>query len=100
MQITHEQLQAMTFTVREYAALIETALEEGYRFIPFDRKDEHGKTCLLGHDIDASVVLAPEIPQVEVELGIRSTYFLMLASAVYNCLSPSTHDLSSAHQAN
>ena len=44
-------------------------------------------TLLIRHDIDFSVDFAHELAFFESELGIRSTYFLMLTSNMYNLIS-------------
>ncbi len=77
----------MEFSLKGYVAFIKTALEEGYEFVPFDRRDGHGEKCLLRYDVDASITQAYKMSQAEIDLGIRSTYFLMLTSPLYNCLS-------------
>lgn len=45
-----------------------------------------GRYVILRHDIDYSVVKALEMAQVEHDLGVQATVFLMLASPYYNLL--------------
>ncbi len=78
----------MEFSKTGYQTLLETALDAGYRFIPFDNTlhSKQGKCCLLRHDVDVDLGAALEIAKVESVLGIRSTFFLMLRSPLYNLM--------------
>jgi len=78
----------MEFSKTGYQTLLETALDAGYRFIPFDNTLhlEQGKCCLLRHDVDVDPGAALEIAEVESALGVRSTFFLMLRSPLYNLM--------------
>lgn len=81
------------FSRRTYSALLRTLAESGYRFSIFseeaDRQpeDSSGKWCLLRHDIDISMDYALDMARMEREHGVRSTYFLMLRSPMYNLMS-------------
>lgn len=68
--------------------MLEVALNNGYWFRAFDdpRFFDATKVCLLRHDIDADLGAALKIAQIEAQLEIRSTYFVMLRSPVYNLL--------------
>jgi hypothetical protein len=84
------------FTRADYRRLLETALRSGYEFRSFDdRQPEHAdaRLCLLRHDIDVDMGAAVEMAELEAEVGIRSTYFLMLRSPTYNLLSRANHRL-------
>jgi len=77
----------MNFTTSGYVKVLESALKQNYKFCSFEdinnfQKSE--KICLLRHDIDVSLELAYQMALVEKELEIKSTYFLMLRSPVYN----------------
>lgn len=89
MQNYHE------FTKNGYRKLLETALSSGYAFLPFSDKERFskGKVCLLRHDVDADLNSALELARIETELGIRSTFFIMLRSPVYNLFSWSNHKI-------
>ena len=78
----------MEFSKTGYQTLLETALDAGYRFIPFDNTLhlKQGRCCLLRHDVDVDLGAALEIAKVESVLGIRSTFFLMLRSPLYNLI--------------
>lgn len=44
--------------------------------------------CLVRHDIDFSLSSALRIAQVEAEMGVKATYFLLLSAPHYNLLTP------------
>ena len=52
-----------------------------------DRGIEHEKTLLLRHDVDADMEAALNLALIEHELGVKSTYFFMTQSPVYNVFS-------------
>jgi hypothetical protein len=76
-----------------YSALLETLAESGYSFSIFSeeinksQKDQNGRSCLLRHDIDISLDYALDMALIEQQYGVRSTYFLMLRSPMYNLMS-------------
>lgn len=79
------------FTHAYYRYLLQTALENGYGFIQFSalsdcRQGDH-RVCLLRHDCDNDLVAAAALARIENEMGVQSTYFLLLRSAMYNLLS-------------
>ena len=76
------------FELRHYAELLEAAREGGYRFVFFDRKPRGGD-LLLRHDVDLALAPALQMAELEAELGIGSTYFLMTRSELYNLDAPS-----------
>lgn len=67
---------------------MQLAVGSGYEFLAFDdlSRFEDKKVCLLRHDIDVDLGAALEIAKIEATLGVRSTYFVMLRSPVYNLL--------------
>ncbi len=79
------------FTHAHYRCILQSALDSGYAFISFpglqDVVGDGELVCLLRHDCDNDLVAAAEISRLEEALGVRSTYFLMLRSAMYNLLS-------------
>lgn len=79
----------MTFTLQGYRTLLETGLNNGYTFLPFGESAD--RCCLLRHDIDASLTRALALAEIEKDLGISATYFVMLRSPVYNLFSRHNH---------
>lgn len=78
------------FTYRRYRQLIATGLAAHYRFVDFQtiaNRKSRGRLVVLRHDCDNDLVAAAQMARIEHALGVRSTYFLMLRSALYNLLS-------------
>ena len=80
----------MKFTYAEYEQML-TILLEDYEFISFSRakfsREKLDKKVLLRHDIDQSLEKTQRIAEIEANLGISSTYFLLLRSPFYNMFS-------------
>jgi hypothetical protein len=77
-----------SFGLSHYGELLEAAREGGYRFALFDREPKAGD-LLLRHDVDLALEPAIEMAELEAELGIGATYFLMTRSELYNLDAPS-----------
>ena len=79
------------FTYKHYRYILNSALESGYKFISFpmlkDYRPKDQLLCVLRHDCDNDLIAAARMARIEGEMGIRSTYFLMLRSALYNLMS-------------
>jgi hypothetical protein len=82
------------FSLESYHGMLVNALKIGYRFVLFNEIPDvsgHLKVCLLRHDIDTDLRAALEMAKVEAAIGIRSTYFLMTRSPVYNLTARHNH---------
>lgn len=77
-----------SFSLEHYRELLEAARAGGYRFAFFDREPGAGD-LLVRHDVDLSLEAALELAELEAELGVAATYFLMTRSEFYNLSSPS-----------
>ncbi|MDG1142484.1 MAG: hypothetical protein P8N24_04590, partial [Hellea sp.] len=88
------------FNLHSYRNMLTSALDKGYEFISFVKAKSLTKespnlnsgTCILRHDIDVNVNFALKMAQLEYDLGIRSTYFLMFRSPFYNLSSRYSQD--------
>ncbi len=76
------------FSLDHYRELLAAARAGGYRFSSFDRPPAPGD-LLLRHDVDLSLEAALTLAELEAELGVRATYFLMTRSEFYNLAAPS-----------
>jgi hypothetical protein len=74
------------FDLAHYRELVEAAQAGGYRFAFFDRDPSAGD-LLLRHDVDLSLEAALELAELEADLGVSATYFLMTESVFYNLAS-------------
>jgi hypothetical protein len=78
------------FSPRGYASMVQAFGARGFRLIGFDElaatQTGDDSLCLLRHDVDACLDYAVEMGEMEQGLGVRSTYFVMLRSPMYNLL--------------
>lgn len=81
----------MNFTYTDYAALIDLLRENGYAFSSYVNYPGRGKCVILRHDIDYSLEQAVKLARIEKDLGVRSTYFVLLSSDFYNPASSSSY---------
>ena len=77
-----------SFDLGHYRELLEAAKAGGYRFASFDRTPRPGH-LVLRHDVDLSLDAALAMAELEAELQVQATYFLMTRSELYNLASPS-----------
>jgi hypothetical protein len=84
------------FSPRSYDAVLAAIRERGFGFHGFsdvvDGRVPDGKICLLRHDVDVSMDFALDMARQEARHGVRSTYFVMLRSPMYNLLSRRASD--------
>ena len=71
------------FRLDHYRELLEAARAGGYRWAAFDHEPAPGD-LFLRHDVDLSLEAALELAQLEHDLDVRATYFLMTESVFYN----------------
>ena len=80
------------FTHEAYRFMLRAARETGYRFATFDElaglRSADARACLIRHDCDNDLVAAAALARIEAEAGVRSTYFIMTRSALYNVMAP------------
>lgn len=75
------------FSLQHYSYILNNALKAGYEFKGFhEHFSENSRIIFLRHDIDVSVSMALQMAELEAELGIRSTYFVLTNSPLYNLL--------------
>lgn len=73
------------FTYDWYRDFLRRLSAEGYEFQSFDGRLGDGDVALR-HDIDLSLDAAVAMAQIEAEVGIESTYCVLLTSPLYNPL--------------
>lgn len=79
----------VSFDEQGYAAILRRALTLGYTPVPLCEGLAAGeKSLILRHDVDYSIEKAVRIAELEAELGLRSTYFILLGGPFYNVLAP------------
>lgn len=107
---TYQTPGPVAFTHDWYRAFLEHLSDAGYSFHRFadgfdgddvrgdrvggsDDRGNAGKGVLLRHDVDLSVAAAVKMARIESDLGIRSTYCVLLTSPLYNVLGQETRHL-------
>lgn len=75
------------FTYSHYRAILENALHAGYRFSGFHTLhrniEPQERLIYLRHDVDSSLSKSVPLARIEAELGVQSTYFVMVNSPIY-----------------
>jgi len=72
------------FDSKTYVRLV-TYLRQVYRIVPLcDIPNEDVPCLILRHDIDLSLESALKMAEIESDMGVRSTYFVLLSSGIYN----------------
>ena len=77
----------MKFTYESYKRMIELLRTHGYEFAGYHDYEGNEKCVILRHDIDNSIEKAVRLAEIENEIGVRSTYFVLLTSDFYNVAS-------------
>ncbi len=74
----------MNFTFQSYSTLLTLLNEEGYKIIDYSDGEKYEKCAILRHDVDFDVSQALLMAQAEYRQGIRSTFFVLVTSNLYN----------------
>jgi hypothetical protein len=81
----------IAFSEPGYRSLLTLIQATGFQFALFSDLNyslaEPGKRCFMRHDIDVSLDFALQMAKLEHSMGIRTTYFVMFRSPLYNLLS-------------
>ena len=81
------------FDAEVYGSLLERLIQSDLQF-SIDWQNVKGSgVLLLRHDVDFSVDYAHAIAKKEFDRAVKSTFFFMLTSNMYNLLSPKNRDL-------
>lgn len=75
------------FGKKKYINLLNFLISNNLKFTTNWKKKDYKKNLLLRHDIDFSVEDAYEIAQIEKSMGLKSTFFFMVSSNMYNLFS-------------
>ena len=77
----------MEFTYDSYANLVSKLRKHDYQFASYHNYKAFEKCVIMRHDIDYSLQKSVELAEFEKQLGIQSTYFILLSSPFYNIMS-------------
>ena len=64
--------------------LIQSLTDHNYVFADYHHYEEHLRCVILRHDIDNSIEKSVKLAELEAQLGVKSTYFVLLTSDFYN----------------
>lgn len=67
-----------------YSKLIQNLKAKNFKFVYFSEFKLDESNVILRHDVDFSIQKALEMAKIENELGIKSTYFILLRTNFYN----------------
>src|SRR5262245_6342071 len=89
-----DQPYVPTFEKADYAHILRAALAHNYTIGPCCRALSAAKPAMfLRHDVDFSLDFALEMAQIESEMSICSTYFVMPTNDYYNVYSKRGRDV-------
>lgn len=77
----------MQFTYNAYRKLIKSIQENDYQIASYKNWENTPRCVILRHDIDNDIEKALKLAKVEAELGVKSTYFVLVTSDFYNVFS-------------
>lgn len=80
------------FTLARYRVLLEEFQKRGYRACRFVEADPTRRHLILRHDIDMSIRAALPMAEIEQELGLVATYFVLVRTEMYNPFSQQSLD--------
>ena len=75
------------FTREGYRQLIKGFLDAGYAPTTFSAVQRHRRDVIVRHDVDVSLEAAVSIAELEWEMGVQATYFVMVSNSYYNIYS-------------
>lgn len=74
----------MQFTYDAYRGLLALLQQKGYGLSNYHNWESVSHSVVLRHDIDYSIDSAVRLGQLEYDLGVQSTYFVLLRTDFYN----------------
>lgn len=83
----------MKFTYEAYKKLIEKLKNNDYCLTDYHNDQVYKKSVILRHDVDNSLEKALAFSQYEQQLGVKSTYFVLLTSNFYNIASQKSRSI-------
>jgi hypothetical protein len=83
----------MEFTYNGYEKMITALLDMRYEICSYENVTEFGRAVILRHDIDFSPIKAAGMAKMEYQLGVKSTYFVLVSTEFYNVFSSQTAEI-------
>lgn len=83
-----ERSERSLFSLASYRELLNALAQEGYEFCGYDNwRCGAKRVVILRHDVDYSLSRAVPMAALEAELGLSSTYFILVRGDFYNVFS-------------
>jgi hypothetical protein len=76
------------FSSDDYRKLIRACLAQGYSMVDLEEIEPDRAFMFWRHDVDLSLEPAAKVARIEAEEGIRSTYYILVATNMYNLALP------------
>lgn len=83
----------MEFTYKAYRELLTLLRKHDYIFCGYRDYQNYAKSVIVRHDIDMDIAKALKMAQIEAEMGVASTYFVLVTSNFYNIFSKENEDM-------
>lgn len=83
----------MKFTYESYTSLLHCLRKQGYIISSYHNWEQSSRCVILRHDIDNDIEKALALAKVEQELGVTSTFFVLVSSDFYNIFSAKSENL-------
>lgn len=83
----------MEFTYQAYRELLTLLRQHGYTFSSYHNYHKCDKSVIVRHDIDMNIAKAVQMAELETQMGISSTYFVLVTSNFYNIFSKENQDM-------
>lgn len=78
----------ISFSESGYIDLINQFLNSGYKVVDFSTVEEQSRHLIVRHDIDMCMKRAARMAEIESEIGISATYYVLLRTHLYNINAP------------
>ncbi len=75
---------AQRFSIGDYAWLVGEFLQRRYQVVDFSHATPESRHLLLRHDVDMCLRRAVRLAEVEAELGVSASYFILVNTEMYN----------------
>lgn len=83
----------MEFTYKAFRELLTLLREHGYTFSSYHDYRKSDKSVIVRHDIDMNIAKAVQMAEIEKQMGIFSTYFVLVTSNFYNIFSKENQEM-------
>lgn len=82
----------MKFTYKAYRELISLLREYNYTICDYHNYTQTDRSVILRHDIDLEIEKAVKMAEIEEQMGVSSTYYVLVSSNFFNIFSKRNQD--------